>query len=214
MFSSALRVKTFENATQPCREHKRLIDRPLPANSNSSDRNSTHAMQSTGSNGQAGRISTTDQALPHDLSLMSARLEMSHDSGLEPAQAGLEVSQPGLHVTDAENLEGLAGLSSHQPKKPLERKVCGLSKRKWVWRQSWTGYDTHAGIGCHNGGPVYTGGTDLPIFVTIVNSQFDLEIWTMSMADAATQFDQLKSSSAWTNGKYILVNRTHDRAYS
>jgi hypothetical protein len=94
-------------------------------------------MQSTDSNRQAGRISPSDhRALPHDLLVMPAGLEVRHDSGLESVQvqAGLEVNQPGLHVTGTENLEGLASLSSHQPKKPLERKVCGLSKREWVWQ--------------------------------------------------------------------------------
>jgi hypothetical protein len=89
----------------------------------------------------------------------------------------------------------------------------GTTNENWVWQQSWTGYDIHAGIGCHNGGPVYSGGHDLPIFVILTSSQFELGIWTMSTADAATQFDQLNSSSAWINGKYTLVTCALDRLY-
>jgi hypothetical protein len=89
-----------------------------------------HATCPAASNDQNSANSVShDGALPHDLSLMPAGLEVSHESGLGPVQAGLEVSQPGLHVTASENLRGLADLTSHQPEKPAGPRVCGLSKR-------------------------------------------------------------------------------------
>jgi hypothetical protein len=46
-------------------------------------------------------------------------------------QAGLAVNQPGLHVTGTENVKVLVGPSSHQLEKPVEQRVCGLSKRRF-----------------------------------------------------------------------------------
>lgn len=78
---------------------------------------------------------------------------------------------------------------------------------EWTWQQSWTGYDAVAGIGCHNGGSVYSGGPGLPIFVTLVNARHDLEVWTMSAADATSQLAQPGMVHAWTNGKYTSIVR-------
>jgi hypothetical protein len=75
----------------------------------------------------------------------------------------------------------------------------------WVWQKSRPGYDPFAGIGCHNGGPVYSGGPDLPVIVTLLNSQSELEICTMSTAEALAQLEQVNAISAWTKSKYISI---------
>lgn len=75
------------------------------------------------------------------------------------------------------------------------------SESLWRWQDTWTDWDVFAGLGCHNGGPVYAGGPDLPVFVSLVNLHSELEVWTMSAADARMQLDQRASSSPWTNGK-------------
>jgi hypothetical protein len=76
-------------------------------------------MYPAGSNDQNGANPVShDEALPHDLSLMPAGLELSHESGLEPLQAGLEVSQPGIHVAGSSMIPD--GALPHQPEKTTE----------------------------------------------------------------------------------------------
>jgi hypothetical protein len=60
---------------------------------------------------------------------MPAGLEVSHESGLEPIQAGLEVSQPGLHIA-ASPMTHDSPLP-HQPEKTTKPKICGLGKPKF-----------------------------------------------------------------------------------
>jgi hypothetical protein len=86
----------------------------------------------------------------------------------------------------------------------------GTSYDDWVWQQSRPGYDPFAGIGCHNGGPIYSGGPDLPVIVTLLNSQSELEICTMSTAEALAQLEQVNAISAWTKSKYTSIVNTFE----
>lgn len=98
----------------------------------------SHTVQpadSVHSDGQDAQGPATDyEALPHDLSLMPAGLNVSHESGgLEAVQPELELDQPGLHV--AGTATGPNGMHPSQPEKTAERRICGL-KPHTFWYSS------------------------------------------------------------------------------
>lgn len=87
------------------------------------------------SDGQDVQGSATEyEALPYDLSLMPAGLEVSHESGgLEPVQAALEAEQPGLQVVSP--AMATDGTHSSHPEKTAERSIYGLEPRTF-WLSS------------------------------------------------------------------------------
>lgn len=108
-----------------------------------SQENTTPAIHSASTDEQDGGAGLTaeHEALPHDLSLMPARLELSHCRGLEPVQPELEAGQPGLHVADAAMEPD--SKSPSPPVKTPDWRICGLKKRTFFDRTRCAGPHRH-----------------------------------------------------------------------